>query len=511
MKFGVNTATTNCAPCAAVHEKTATHIQKNCDCGHDIAKSICTGQLVDLDADKPIRNTAEGTTKAERELIQSGMDVEFGARISAHVKREQNLHSNLPKAFTYVTNDCCTDGLKTRLIALPDYESAVRDDPLALLTAIKTCVHENAHTQQPPVTVSTHWDRLLKLKQAKEEDPPSHAKRFEQQLKTVKGHIGSAFTDGFAEQMPDCKAHAHEHDAGKITALLDTHVADVNVRKALADDLIDLLSHCKPKETQAQLDVKAQARSEFETYLFLRSVSKAKHGSLLTTLQTQCSLGKEQCPDTIHKAVDILSQHCWDQNPSNQRNRMAILAIPTPTTIPRATTTGTTKTEIRMTLDPTTTLAMSPVLTPLVSRLLALLSRAAATLVGKPSPTLRPSATPVARWATSIRIVTKIFPETAGSSTKLFRPSRTLARTPLLPTSLPTRTTPRLAVNVPRDPPPLLQIAGVTDPTTLAGRVSSSLTLWTNLTSLSPSLALALTGLSATQTSFITFAQPSDP
>jgi len=179
--------------------------------------------------------------------------------MSAHVKREQHLHSNLPKAFAYIVNDCCTDGMKNQLIALPDYESTIRDDPLALLTAIKTCVHENARTQHPPVTVLTHWDRLLKLKQAEEEDPPSYAKRFEQQLETVKGHIGSTFTDGFPEQMPECKAHACEYDAGKITILLDTHVADADARKALADDLIDPLSHYKPKETQTQPDVKAQA------------------------------------------------------------------------------------------------------------------------------------------------------------------------------------------------------------------------------------------------------------
>jgi len=57
-----------------------------------------------------------------------------------------------------------------------------------------------------PVTVSTHWDCLRKLKQAEEKDPPSCAKCFEQQLETVKGCIGSAFTDGFAEQMPEHKA-----------------------------------------------------------------------------------------------------------------------------------------------------------------------------------------------------------------------------------------------------------------------------------------------------------------
>ena len=117
-------------------------------------------------------------------------------------------------------NDYCTDGLKTRLIAIPTYESTIRDDPLALLTAIKTCVHDNACTKYPPVTISTHWDRLLKLKQAEDEDPSSYAKRFEQQLKTVKGYIGSTFTDGFADQMPEYKAHAYKHDAGKITVLL---------------------------------------------------------------------------------------------------------------------------------------------------------------------------------------------------------------------------------------------------------------------------------------------------
>jgi len=102
--------------------------------------------------------------------------------MNAHVKREQSLQSNLPQAFAYIMNDYCTDGLKTRLIAIPTYESPIREDPLALLTAIKMCVHENACTRYPPVTISTHWDRLLKLKQAEDEDPSSYAKRFEQQL-----------------------------------------------------------------------------------------------------------------------------------------------------------------------------------------------------------------------------------------------------------------------------------------------------------------------------------------
>jgi len=319
LKFGVNTSTTNYAPFATVQEKIATHIQKSYDSGHDLAKSIRTGTLFDLSSEKPIRQLANpNEKKADRELIQSGFDIEFSNRMAAHIKRENFLKSNLPKAFAYIMNDYCTDGLKNRLVALSDFETSIQDDPLALLQAIKTCVHENAVTQYPPVTILQHWSRLLNLKQTFEEDPPTYAKRFQQQLDTVQGYVGNTFTDGFAEQMPKHKANAYRHNAGTITALLATHVTDDAARQALAADLHDLFSHYKPKETQAQLDIKAQAQSQFDAYLFLRSASKAKYGSLLKTLQQQYSLGQAHYPESIYKVVDILSQHPWDQTPSQQ-------------------------------------------------------------------------------------------------------------------------------------------------------------------------------------------------
>jgi len=82
------------------------------------------------------------------------------------------------------------------------------------------------------------------------------------------------------------------------------------------------------------MDLKAQVRSEFEAYLFLRSASKAKYGSLLQTLQQQYSLGQAHYPDSIHKAADILSQHPWDKTPSQQNkqnnNRNSLFLHPIP-------------------------------------------------------------------------------------------------------------------------------------------------------------------------------------
>jgi len=112
MKLGVQTATTNYAPYATAHEKIAAHIQKTYDYGHDVAKSLPTGQLIDLDAEKPTR-TVTTCTKTDGADLQPGLDIEFSTQMSAHIKQEQHLHSNLPKAFAYIMNDYCTEGRKT--------------------------------------------------------------------------------------------------------------------------------------------------------------------------------------------------------------------------------------------------------------------------------------------------------------------------------------------------------------------------------------------------------------
>jgi len=46
--------------------------------------------------------------------------------------------------------------------------------------------------------------------------------------------------------MPEYKAHAYKHNAGKITTLLHTHVADVNACKALAAQVSGLLMALQP-------------------------------------------------------------------------------------------------------------------------------------------------------------------------------------------------------------------------------------------------------------------------
>jgi len=139
---------------------------------------------------------------------------------------------------------------------------------------------------------------------------------------------------------------------------------------------------------------------------------------------------------------------------------------------------------IRITLIRKTTLAMSPAPTLLILRLLALLSRAVATPVGRHSFTPRPSAMPVTKWVTSALTTPRTFPETAVSLAKSSVLFQTQPRMLLLLALALAPMMLWLAPDACSDLPPLLQIAGVTTTMTLAGKAYSSLTSLTNLTSL---------------------------
>jgi hypothetical protein len=61
-----------------------------------------------------------------------------------------------------------------------------------------------------------------------------------------------------------------------------------------------------------------QAFSQFMAYLYLNNADKAKHGSIMTGLNTQQSLSNYQYPKSITKSNNVLSNHRFDI--TNKRN-----------------------------------------------------------------------------------------------------------------------------------------------------------------------------------------------
>ena len=77
------------------------------------------------------------------------------------------------------------------------------------------------------------------------------------------------------------------------------------------------------RNQSAQIELKQEAWDAFEGFLFLRNSDQDKYGSFIKGLQTQFSLGKDQYPKSLQKAIDALAMQRFDQRYFDKRKREA--------------------------------------------------------------------------------------------------------------------------------------------------------------------------------------------
>lgn len=61
--------------------------------------------------------------------------------------------------------------------------------------------------------------------------------------------------------------------------------------------------------------MKGEAFERWMAFLLMRNSHQAKHGTLMTGLIAQFSMGHDQCPKMITAACDMLNHHKWDEKP----------------------------------------------------------------------------------------------------------------------------------------------------------------------------------------------------
>jgi hypothetical protein len=90
--------------------------------------------------------------------------------------------------------------MQARLEQHPDFETKLKRDPIAMLEAIKSLMHEPVRAQYHYVSFLTdQWHRLLTTKQYESE-------RFKQTRDVTKSQMGTKYLDHFIENLPTYKA-----------------------------------------------------------------------------------------------------------------------------------------------------------------------------------------------------------------------------------------------------------------------------------------------------------------
>jgi hypothetical protein len=81
------------------------------------------------------------------------------------------------------------------------------------------------------------------------------------------------------------------------------------------------------REYQDEPDVDKQnkmyntAYPRWTAYMLMKNSDQGKYGSLMTSLTTQFSMGTNQYPEYVLKAVDILTNHRFDKREPRNKNQ----------------------------------------------------------------------------------------------------------------------------------------------------------------------------------------------
>lgn len=107
--------------------------------------------------------------------------------------------------------------MQTRIEEHPDYESKIDDDPIALLEAIKTLMHDPVRAQYPYASLVSQLTAWLNMRQQPDEGLMDYVKRFKHARDNAKSFLGPTFLDDFVKTT---KAYREEPDSDKQTDML---------------------------------------------------------------------------------------------------------------------------------------------------------------------------------------------------------------------------------------------------------------------------------------------------
>ena len=176
---------------ATVKDAIVQHVQKSFRQAHDIAVSLRDLNKRNLDSNKPTRETSTLTDAAQAKIDQDGKDIDYQAKLTRFLEREDTLNENLLKAYALIFSNYCSKTIQNRIEEHPDFESVIRDDPIELLKAIKVLMHETARARYPLASLTDAFTRLINLRQMEHENLLDYVKRFKQNRDVMKSHVGN--------------------------------------------------------------------------------------------------------------------------------------------------------------------------------------------------------------------------------------------------------------------------------------------------------------------------------
>ena len=282
------------------------YLRRKLSYGDDIKWALEHLQEYDLDSEKPkvpmitvTRPVAQGTEESKEgeegkeeeqvEEIQQEVVLDrvgqliLETEVKKHVERTHTYRQNRNKAYEIIWNQC-TKNAQSRLMSRKNWMNE-KDNPIALLIAIKEITHNIQDTKYPVATAWRAIQKFVNMKQRDDEDLVDYLKRFNTAKDIMEIQFGPLWSARLVQLRSDYDSKADKIDPNQ----------------------------CNEEYTK------------MVAYGFIQGCDSKKSGKLEEDLQNQYSLGDDKYPKTLHGATDLIRQYKNRINnpdhPANRRNR----------------------------------------------------------------------------------------------------------------------------------------------------------------------------------------------
>jgi Zinc knuckle len=261
-------------------------VQKSFRNGKDVEDSLRKMQKIDMTKNMPTRKVSRvpGTDKA---MEQEGFDMLYKAEIDIHTKRKHEFKDNMNKTYSLIFLQHCNKTIQDRITGHPEFDSKIKNNPIELLKAIEILINDPVRARYPYASMTESITRFMTCRQQENKSLTDYVKQFKSNQDGLAQTMGKDFLKKFIE---NTREYQEEIDVDKQNAMYDT------------------------------------AYPRWTAYMLTKNSDQGKYGSLMTGLTTQYSMGVNMYPESVVKAIDILTNHRFDKkerknNNNNQSNK----------------------------------------------------------------------------------------------------------------------------------------------------------------------------------------------
>jgi hypothetical protein len=256
-------------------------VQKTHKNGKDVADSLRKMEKIDMTKNMPTRRLSQ-ETEANKITEQEGFDMLFKAGIKIYTKRKHEFEDNMNKTYSLIYLQHCNKTIQDRITGHPEFKSKIENDPIELLKAIEILINDPVRARYPYASVTESITRFMTCKQMKNKSLTDYVKRFKSNRDRLAQTMGKEFLKRFIENTREYQA---EPDVDKQNKMYNT------------------------------------AYLRWTAYMLMKNSDQGKYGSLMTSLTTQFSMGTNQYPEDVLKAVNILTNHRFDKREPRKNNQ----------------------------------------------------------------------------------------------------------------------------------------------------------------------------------------------